>query len=101
MPLLNTEYGFDFRLKLENWLSRFKLPGSGFIGILAFLLIKGGNMMAHVVDKKICLGCGACVAQCSQSAIVEDGGQYKILKSKCTDCGNCVAACPANAISKK
>jgi ubiquinone/menaquinone biosynthesis C-methylase UbiE len=35
LPLLNIEYGLDFRFNLENWLSHLRLPGGAFIGILA------------------------------------------------------------------
>lgn len=34
-PMAKTERGLNFRLNIENWLSRFKLPCGAFIGILA------------------------------------------------------------------
>lgn len=57
--------------------------------------------MAYVIDKEVCIGCGACVSQCAQNAIVQDGDKYRILKDKCTDCGACVDVCPAQAISNE
>lgn len=56
--------------------------------------------MAYVIDKEICLGCGACVTQCGQEAIQQAADKYQILKDKCTDCGACVDICPVGAISK-
>ena len=56
--------------------------------------------MAYIIDKETCIGCGACVSQCKQSAIEQVDDKYQILEDKCTDCGNCVDACPVNAISK-
>jgi len=35
LPLIDTECAFNFRLNFENWLSRFRLPYSAFIGIMA------------------------------------------------------------------
>lgn len=57
--------------------------------------------MTYVIDKETCAGCGVCVEQCSQSAIEEVDGKYRILKDKCTDCGTCVDICPVQAISKE
>lgn len=54
--------------------------------------------MAAVADKKICVGCGACVATCPVEAIVLKDGVAQIDPQKCISCGVCVATCPVQAI---
>ena len=56
--------------------------------------------MAHVIDKEKCIGCGACLSQCNQNAIVQSDDKYTIIKDKCTDCGSCIDVCPVEAITK-
>ena len=50
------------------------------------------------VDKKECVGCGACVNVCSVGAISMVDDKAKIDSSKCIDCGRCVQVCPQDAI---
>jgi len=52
------------------------------------------------VDKKKCIGCGACVAQCPVQAIELKGGKAVINPKKCTKCGTCIEICPVQAISE-
>lgn len=54
--------------------------------------------MAAVVDKKVCVGCGACVATCPVEAIKLVDGVAQIDPAKCISCGACVATCPVSAI---
>lgn len=46
-----------------------------------------------------CVGCGACVDVCPQSAITLDDIAV-VDASKCVDCGACIDECPAGAISE-
>ncbi len=57
--------------------------------------------MASVVDKKVCVGCGACAATCPVEAITIKNGVAVVDPSKCISCGACVATCPVGAIKLK
>lgn len=52
------------------------------------------------VDKKKCIGCGSCVAQCPAEAIKLVKGKAVIDKKKCTKCGQCITVCPVEAIKE-
>lgn len=53
----------------------------------------------YVIDKEICIGCGACEGTCPVSAISADvNGKYEICDA-CIDCGSCAGVCPVEAIS--
>jgi len=54
-------------------------------------------IMAHKITEE-CISCGACEAECPNSAISEGDGIYVIDPEKCDDCGTCVASCPVDAI---
>lgn len=56
--------------------------------------------MPHKIDADMCIGCGACEAECNSGAISEANGVYQIDPDKCTDCGACFDVCPNGAISK-
>lgn len=45
-----------------------------------------------------CIGCGSCVDECPEKAILPQGDTYLILPEKCTQCGNCSNVCPVEAI---
>ena len=57
--------------------------------------------MAHVINKELCLACGACAATCPVEAIAEEGGVYGINPDVCVDCGACAGECPVEAISEE
>ena len=56
-------------------------------------------------DPEKCIGCGRCVAVCSDSAYsaisLDDNRKSVIDKEKCDGCGLCRGICPAEAISMK
>lgn len=57
--------------------------------------------MAYSIDKSVCVGCGACEANCPAGAITAtDDNKYQI-GDACVDCGACESACPVSAISQK
>lgn len=56
--------------------------------------------MAYQINKDICVGCGACAAQCPMEAIKEDDGKYVIDADICVSCGACAEQCPMEAISE-
>ena len=45
----------------------------------------------YMINKKLCVGCGACVAVCPMKVMVHKEGNPV---SKCIACGICVKACP-------
>lgn len=51
-----------------------------------------------MVDKSLCVGCGACESMCPTGAIKVVNGTAKIDKSKCIKCGTCQNICPMQAI---
>ncbi len=55
--------------------------------------------MPYMIHKDDCIQCGACEAECPESAIVDIDGEYAIEVSLCKDCGSCADVCPNNAIS--
>ena len=56
--------------------------------------------MPVVVNKDLCLGCGACVSVCPVEALSLDAdGHAESNKDVCIDCGTCVDTCPVQAIS--
>mgnify|MGYP000377270156 CR=1 FL=1 len=54
--------------------------------------------MAPKVKRKKCVGCGDCVAHCSQQAISLIEKKAKIDPEKCIGCGECILICPNKAI---
>lgn len=55
--------------------------------------------MIHIVDKRQCCGCAACVQKCPKHCISlyedEEGFLYpRIDTNNCIDCGLCEKVCP-------
>lgn len=57
--------------------------------------------MAHVIDEKECINCGACEDECPVDAISEKGDVRVIDAAVCTDCTACVQVCPADCIAQQ
>ena len=53
--------------------------------------------MAYKIDTEVCIGCGACAADCPVECITEQDGKYVIDADKCLDCGACAGSCPVEA----
>jgi ferredoxin len=52
-----------------------------------------------VVDRDICVACGACTKECPKSAISVFRGCYAVVdKEICIGCGKCAGICPAGCI---
>ena len=51
------------------------------------------------LDKGKCVGCGACVAACSQNARSMEEGFPKVNTALCNHCGACLENCPGGAIA--
>lgn len=51
-----------------------------------------------MIDKNVCIGCGACASACPVEAISLDKGYAEIDESKCIKCGTCEGICPVGAI---
>lgn len=50
------------------------------------------------VNKELCTGCGACVANCPQQAISLVNGHAVISRDMCSGCRLCFEICPNEAI---
>lgn len=62
-----------------------------------------GKMAQHStlcpkIKKKKCIGCGDCVAHCSQNAISLVGDKALISEASCIGCGECILICQSSAI---
>ncbi len=52
-----------------------------------------------MVNKPLCIGCGACASICPVGAIsFDENGKAQIDKDICIQCGACEMACPVSAI---
>lgn len=56
--------------------------------------------MAYIIEKKYCVGCGACAFACPFNVPVYDqeSNTYSIPADKCIGCGQCMDICPGAAI---
>jgi len=50
------------------------------------------------VDREVCVGCGACVEVCPESAIALMEGRAMIDKGRCIGCGECMTVCANDSI---
>lgn len=52
-----------------------------------------------IVNKEVCVACGACVKECPRNAIAIWRGCYAVVdKELCVGCGKCAQTCPAGCI---
>lgn len=55
-----------------------------------------------VVDKAVCVACGACMKACPRGAVsVYRGCWAQVDAARCVGCGLCAKACPAGCIEKE
>ncbi len=55
--------------------------------------------MPFVIDYSLCVGCGTCIGNCPNRAIVRRDAEV-IITGMCCDCGACRRFCGVNAINK-
>jgi ferredoxin len=57
-------------------------------------------MSSIIIDKNLCVHCGACTAVCSVDALKMDpiNAELNFIKEKCTKCAHCIDACPLRAV---
>ena len=59
-------------------------------------------LISYTINENKCIGCGACLKQCSQDAITGKPKHPHIIdQEKCIKCGACFDACKVNAIKRK
>ena len=57
-------------------------------------------MKIAVINKDICVACGACVKACKREAVAVWRGCYAIVREdNCVGCGLCGKTCPAGCIT--
>ena len=54
-----------------------------------------------VVDKTVCVACGACAKACPKGAIAIYRGCYALVQDTCVGCGLCAKTCPAGCVETK
>ena len=54
--------------------------------------------MAHKIDAEKCIGCGECVAVCSNAVHALSVTEHSLDRERCTLCGKCIKACPNGAL---
>ena len=55
-----------------------------------------------LINKNVCVACGACTKECPKEAISIFKGCYAAVDSdKCVGCGKCEKVCPAGCIAVK
>lgn len=64
------------------------------------------NAVTSILNKSLCMGCGACVSTCPTDAlklVADSDGYYRstIDYEKCIDCGKCSKICPAIKLPPK
>lgn len=55
--------------------------------------------MGIVIDKSLCIGCGACTGACGSDALDITSEGFAEVNDNCVMCGMCVDACPVGAIT--
>ena len=55
--------------------------------------------MPLIIDRNLCAGCGSCIGNCPNRAIIRRSGEVSIT-SMCCDCGTCIQYCAMGAIGK-
>ena len=55
--------------------------------------------MIHI-DRALCAGCGVCVDECPNGAIMLDGDVALVAPALCDGCGACVEICPTGALTQ-
>jgi uncharacterized Fe-S center protein len=61
--------------------------------------LKQHSDLSPRINKKKCIGCGECVAYCSQEAISIKEEKAVIDLERCIGCGECIIICPNSAIN--
>jgi len=57
------------------------------------------ELVKYSIDKKACIGCGACLKACPSAAVSgEKKKAHKINLKKCIKCGACSEICPVGAV---
>jgi uncharacterized protein (DUF169 family)/NAD-dependent dihydropyrimidine dehydrogenase PreA subunit len=55
--------------------------------------------MPFTIDQNLCVGCGSCIGNCPNRAIVRRGAGV-VITDMCCDCGTCARVCGVSAIAR-
>lgn len=56
------------------------------------------NRRTAYIDRKKCVGCGACIRECPRDAIRMQPGFFCVIdETKCIGCGKCILLCHRHA----
>lgn len=55
--------------------------------------------MGIVINKDLCVGCGACTGACGAAALEIGAEGFAVVNDNCVMCGMCVDTCPVGAIT--
>ncbi len=52
-----------------------------------------------VIDRGICMACGACSAVCPSEALIIEGLTLRLFPERCRPCGQAALVCPTGALA--
>ncbi len=86
---------------IEDSISQGNAVAARALALLSKEALEEKTYLAYVI-KRLCCGCGLCVATCPYGARVinEEEGKAEVLDGLCQGCGNCVVSC-RNAASQQ
>ncbi len=65
-----------------------------FASVVKARKLSGFDLLDEIVLSGLCIGCGACILSCPNSALQMIDGKPDLIVEKCIRCGTCCVRCP-------